>query len=374
LRVTLAARRLTRFAAVVTLALLVVLVLAACSTSRTNDHPTGDSAVPNIGPGHIVTEQGQAAAGLYLPIFLIAVAVFVLVEGLVIVIALRFRRRPTDTELPTQTHGNHVLEIVWTLIPALIVASLFVVSTNVLINKVEAKARQVAVTIAVTAFQWQWTFDYPDLGLSYTGAGRQGPEMVVPVGETVHIKLNAADVIHSFYVPQFFYKKDLVPGRPNEFEVLITEPGTYGGQCAEFCGLSHSDMYFTVRAVDRPTYDAWVAAEQEKARATPEPRPSGSEQGPVIKVTAVSILSGFDPKELSAPAGVRLTIDLDNIDTAAPHNIAIRKANPDGTDWIGLPIAAAGQKATYEVPPLPAGTYTFYCSVHANMVGTLTVR
>ena len=87
------------------------------------------------------------------------------------------------------------------------------------------------------------------------------------------------DVIHSFYVPQFFRKLDVVPGRVNEFQVNVAEEGTYGGQCAEFCGLSHADMYFTVRAVDRATFDQWVADEQAKAAETPPPPPSGGPDG-----------------------------------------------------------------------------------------------
>ena len=103
------------------------------------------------------------------------------------------------------------------------------------------------VTVDVTGFQWQWNFKYPDYRdvsgqpLSYTGEGKNGPEMVLPVGETVRIRLHAQDVIHSWYVPAFFYKRDAIPGRVNEFDVTPVDLGTYGGQCAEFCGLSHSD-------------------------------------------------------------------------------------------------------------------------------------
>jgi cytochrome c oxidase subunit 2 len=319
----------------------------------------------------VVTEQGRAAADLYLPIFIIAVIIFVLVEGLLLIIALRFRRRRGDDVLPEQTHGNNLLEVVWTAIPALVVAVLFVVSTSVLLD-VEAVSDEPAVTVDVTGFQWQWTFDYPAQQLSFTGAGNQGPEMVVPVDEPILIRLEALDVIHSFYVPQFFRKLDVVPGRTNQFEVTIEEEGTFGGQCAEFCGLAHDAMYFTVRAVDRATFDQWVADEQEKARATPPPLPSGGPVGSVLQVTSPSV-EGFEQRELRGAADTPLTIQLDNPDTV-PHNVAIRAANPDGSDWIGLPIAGPGQKAVYTTPPIPAGTYTFYCSVHANMTGTLTLQ
>lgn len=354
------------------LAALAALVLVGCAT-RGDDRPTSDSAAPGMLPGKVVTEEGQAAADLYLPIFLIAVAIFVLVEGLLLFVSIRFRRRHADEGLPPQTHGNNVLELIWTGIPALIVTGLFVASTSVLF-RVEAVSDEPAVTIDVIGFQWQWTFDYKAQGLSYTGAGSQGPEAVVPVNEPVLFRLQAQDVIHSFYVPQFFRKLDAIPGRINEMEVTITEEGTFGGQCAEFCGLAHDAMYFTVRAVDRATFDQWVAEEQQKAQATPPPVPSDAPAGSVLSLASISVTEGYDPSELTAPADTPLTIQLDNPDPAAPHNVAIRGAAEDGSDWIGLPIAGPGESATYSVPPIAAGTYTFYCSVHPNMTGTLTVE
>jgi cytochrome c oxidase subunit 2 len=348
----------------VSLAAVALLLLAACAT-RTNDKPTGDTSLPGFTPGQVVTEQGRAAADLYLPVFLIAVAVFVLVEGLIILIAIRYRKGKQDAALPPQTHGNNVLEIVWTVIPALIVTGMFVASMAVLF-RIDARAAQPGVTVDVTGFQWQWNFEYPDQGLSYTGAGRDGPEMVLPVNEPVLVRLHAQDVIHSFYVPAFFYKKDAIPGRVNEFEVNITTPGTYGGQCAEFCGLSHSDMYFTVRAVARAEFDSWVAAEQQKAQATSAPAPTGA---PSVELTAVGVVDGFDPKTLAWPAGEPVVVVLHNADTTAPHDFGIK----DGFDFNGEPNADPGQTATYTVPPMEPGTYTFFCTIHPNMTGTLNV-
>ena len=131
---------LTAVVKAVSLAALALLLLAACAT-RTNDRPTSDTPMPGFAPGQVVTEQGQAAADLYLPVFLIAVVVFVLVEGLIILIALRYRRSKQDSALPAQTHGNNGLEIVWTAIPALVVTGMFVVSMAVLLQ-VDARAAQ----------------------------------------------------------------------------------------------------------------------------------------------------------------------------------------------------------------------------------------
>jgi cytochrome c oxidase subunit II len=351
------------------------LVVAGCG-GATAEQAIGDANPPGLYPGQVVTEQGRAAAGLYDIVFPIAAGVFILVEGLLIVIAIRFRRRRGDDALPTQTHGNNLLEIVWTVIPAVVVTGLFV-ATVLTLRTSQAKAAvepgtdgQPGVTVDVQGFQWQWTFEYQAEDLSFTGAGRDGPQMVLPVGETARIRLHSNDVNHSFYVPQFFHKLDVIPGRVNEFDVLPTVAGTFAGQCAEFCGLSHAEMYFTVRTVPRAEYDAWVASEQEKARATAEPAPTGAH---TIQVTSVGIVQGFDPKELTAPPDMPLSIELTNADATAPHDFAIRGGGPGGADWQGDPDAAAGESAVYQAPPLAAGTYDFYCSIHPNMVGTLQV-
>ncbi len=257
-------------------------ILAAC-TEQANTNPTGDNAAPNLFgeangsvgfPHEVVTTEGIAAAGLYLPIFLIAVAIFVFVEGWLLFNILRYRKRSAGTDLPEQTHGNNKLELIWTAIPMVTVFVLFLVSTNVLMNDVEAKSEEHGAVVDVQAFRFGWIFDYQDpasldaetgdyepLGVpSISGGGREGaPTMVLPVGEPVLIRLTAADVIHSWYVPSFFFKRDAIPGRVNEFELTIEKPGVYGGQCAEFCGLAHGDMFFAVDAREPADYEAWLA-------------------------------------------------------------------------------------------------------------------
>jgi cytochrome c oxidase subunit 2 len=268
------------------------LVLLACG-EQANNNPTGDSAFPNlIGadgfPHQVVTTQGAESAGLYLPVFLVAVAIFILVEGLLLLAILRFRRKGKDGELPAQVHGSNRLELIWTAIPLAIVIGLFAVSTVVL-TRVEAKSEKPAVVLDVLAFRFGWTFTYKEPGTydaqtkSYQDAGvtissspaspssdqprDPAQDIVLPVGQPVLFRLNAADVIHSFYVPSFFFKRDAIPGRTNEFEVTIEEPGRYGGQCAEFCGLNHGQMYFTIRAVEPADYEAWLTQTAAGAEA-----------------------------------------------------------------------------------------------------------
>ena len=160
-----------------------------------------------------------------------------------------------------------------------IVFVLFVVSTMVLTD-VQSKSDEHGAVVDVQAFRFGWIYEYQDPGSldpetggydpltmnPITGGGREGaPTMVLPVGEPVLIRLTAADVIHSWYVPSFFFKRDAIPGRVNEFEITIEKPGVYGGQCAEFCGLAHGDMYFSVDAREPADYEAWLAEQTSGA-------------------------------------------------------------------------------------------------------------
>jgi cytochrome c oxidase subunit II len=350
--------------------LLTALVVAACA--YTPEIPAGnisDENPPGFFPLQPASEQGQQIFDLYPIVFWIAVGVFVLVEGLLLWIVFRYRRRPNidPGDLPPQTHGNNLLEILWTAIPAAIVTGLFIATINTLAHVEALEPEPTGVVVDVTGFQWQWTFEYRDESLSFTGTGREGPVMGIPVNESVRIRLHAQDVIHSFYVPQFLYKKDVVPGRVNEFDIVVNEPGVYRGKCAEFCGLAHTDMYFTVQAMPRAEYDAWIAEQQDVPVVTPPPN------GFEIELETPDLFT-FIPDTLSAPADTPITFILVNTDQTAPHNVAIEQAMPDGSDWVGLPIANAGETATYVAPGLPAGTYEFYCSVHpTTMRGILTV-
>lgn len=383
-----AARRFTwRSGSVVVLALL-ALILAACSGARTNDHPTSDASLPGLTPGQVVTTQGAESASLYLPIFIIAVIVFILVEGLVLLVTLKFRRKSTDDALPPQTHGNNLLEVVWTAIPFVVVMGMFVWSALLVLPNITAIAKNPAVTVDATAFQWQWKFEYADAGIKpLQGAGKNGPEMVLPVDEPVTIRLHATDVIHAFYVPAFFYKKDAVPGRTNEFSITIDEPGTYGGQCAEFCGLAHSDMYFTVRAVERAEYDQWLADKVAEANATPTPeppKPSGQPEPPAgellkLHTTAEAPLA-FDQKTLTAKAGTKVSLEYTN-DSGVPHNVAFYQGADATAPLIAVTVDPADaqpgpgdvQKLTFDVPTEP-GSYYFDCQIHPQqMFGTFEV-
>jgi cytochrome c oxidase subunit II len=211
-----------------------------------------------------VTEQGQAIYNLYNLFMYIAAVVFVVVSGLVIWSVIRYRRR--DDELPTQTHGNNRLELTWTVIPTVIVLFLFVVTIQAQ-DKVLDTSGDADIDLTVTAFQWSFRFTYEGTGAEVLGTPESVPEMVVPVGQRIRVKLLSADVVHTFYVPQTLFKRQAIPGTENVFDLTFDKEGLYHGQCTQFCGLQHTDMVFRVRVVTQGEYQSWLAETSRRGSA-----------------------------------------------------------------------------------------------------------
>ena len=214
-----------------------------------------------------VTQEARAIADLYTILMGLAAIVAVIVLGLATFMILRYRRRGDDT-LPPQDHGNLRFEAVWTVIPIITIVVLLVLTVTTL-QRVDAvvDGGSAQVKVDVQAFRWGWRFAYPDQGILVEGVTPDGPELVVPVGEAVQVTLTGNDVVHSFFVPQFLFKRDAIPGRRNVFGFTVDTAGTYRGQCAEFCGVGHSKMPFTVRAVSRAEFEAWLAAAPRGSQA-----------------------------------------------------------------------------------------------------------
>ncbi len=183
--------------------------------------------------------------------------IFVLVQGTLIVAAVRFRARPGQPD-PKPVHGNTVLEIAWTLAPAVILA-LVAVPTIQTIFRTQAVMPKGALKIEVTGHQWWWEFKYPDLGVVTAS------EMHVPVNKPVVLELQSADVIHSFWFPAVGGKRDVVPGHPNRIFFTADTTGTFPGQCAEFCGMSHANMRMKLMIDTPEAFAAWVAHQKTAA-------------------------------------------------------------------------------------------------------------
>jgi cytochrome c oxidase subunit II len=245
----------------------------------------GETFVTGLYPPQAVTVQGAAIRDLYTIVFLIAVAVFFVVEGLILWSVIRYHRKPGDDTLPPQTHGNNIAEAVWTIVPTIIVAFLFVISWQTL-NVVDTVSSAPETRIAAHAGQFQWSFDYlaeDGKTVLYTQLAPVGPDggMNVPTGRTIQLSLTVSenDVLHAFYVPQFLFKRDVVPGRVNKFDFTVDEDQagqTFHGQCAELCGSGHSIMLFDVHAMTAADFDAWLAAKVAAAAATPSPSASAA--------------------------------------------------------------------------------------------------
>jgi cytochrome c oxidase subunit 2 len=196
----------------------------------------------------------QHLFSIYVPIAAGVFAVIVLAIGLCV---LRYRRRrPQDA---ARWHEHNRLEGGYALMLAAVVAFLLYLTFTAehQVDTVSAHERP-SVTVDVTGAKWEWTFRYPAYGVTRRSGtvGRQ--QLVVPTGEAVRFNLATTDVIHAFWVPEVRYKRDLIPGATESVTLMFPDAGTFQGQCAEFCGLRHADMLFTVRAVAPAAFASWA--------------------------------------------------------------------------------------------------------------------
>ncbi len=233
-------RRILMFAA-----LAIASVVAACG---------GDFPQSSLLPQSDVAREIDS---LFRVIFWWAMVVFVVVEGALIVAIIRFRERP-GAPRPRPVYGHTLLEIGWTLVPAIIL--IFIgVPTMITLWRIDRPPERAEVRVEVVGHQWWWEFNYPDLGITTAN------ELHVPVGKTVDLRLRSADVIHSFWFPRVAGKRDLVPGRVNQLWFTPDSVGVYPGQCAEFCGTSHALMAMRLHVESEEDFERW--AEQQLREA-----------------------------------------------------------------------------------------------------------
>jgi len=235
-------RRLMRHGAA---CVAIALLCAACDAGGT------------FGPPSPVTHEADRIAGLWDLFFWAAVVVSAVVLGLLLWAVTRYRARGAS-DLPRQTRQHLALEVVWTAIPVAIVVGLFAATYGVE-RPVDDVSSNADVVVDVTGFNWQWRFTYVGHGVSLVGTPDHQPILVLPQGRNVRFDLTSEDVIHAFYVPGFLFKRDAIPGRTTTFDVVPSTTGDYLGECAEFCGLNHAFMRFTIRIVPASEFDAWIA-------------------------------------------------------------------------------------------------------------------
>jgi cytochrome c oxidase subunit 2 len=257
-----------------------VLLVAGCDAREVYE------SIYSAGFPEPVTEEGESIFQLWLGSHAAASVVGAFVWGLIGYAGFRYRKK--SDELPRQVRYNLPIEVLYTVVPFVIIAVLFyytVISQNTVNDLTTEAEGEVDVNVNVVGFQWNWQFQYPDEGVQVTGSPEQDavPQLVLPVGQNIRIVESSPDVIHSFYVPAFLFKRDVVPGRLNTFEFTINKEGEYIGRCAEFCGERHYAMNFSVRAVSPEEYETYIEALQDDPDAeilTPgAPAPGTEEQG-----------------------------------------------------------------------------------------------
>jgi cytochrome c oxidase subunit 2 len=222
-------------------------------------------------PNDPLGPQARAAADIYWIMFIAAVIVLVIVDGALIYSGLKFRERPGH--VARQFHGHNFLELLWTVIPTFMVISFSVLSFQKL-NVMNDTQTGTQMVVNVQGQQWSWLFSYPKedrfklIDGSYLTVGE---ELHIPVNTKVRLALSSKDVIHSFWVPNIGGKKDAVPGRATDLWIQADKPGTYKGQCYEFCGTGHADMLVTLVAHPQNEYAAWAVEAVKEANRLLDP-------------------------------------------------------------------------------------------------------
>lgn len=208
------------------------------------------------------SKEAHIVLNLWNGSWLAAWGVGIVTWGLMIWAAVAYRRRHKN-EVPEQTAYNLPVELLYTIVPLIMILGLFWFTARDQSELLTMENDQ-AQTVNVVAYRWNWGFNYVDEDVYAVGSPAQIAVLVLPVNEKVRFELTSPDVIHSFWVPDFLFKMDVIPGKTNAFELTPDKIGTYPGRCAELCGVSHSSMLFTVKVVERAEFDAYV--EQLKAQ------------------------------------------------------------------------------------------------------------
>ena len=254
-------------------ALGLAAALAGCTPQQLRGFLPGE-------PG--ITNHTDDVTGLWVTSWIILLGVGLLVWGLIIWTAVVYRRRKGQTGLPVQLRYNMPIEIFYTVVPLILILGFFAFTARDQ-AKIEAPTANPDVEIQVIGKRWSWDFNYLNVGPNGAGVHSSGvqateidqapfidysklPVLYLPVGQTVSVQINSRDVVHSFWVPEFLYKKDMIPGHTNHMYFTPLKEGTYMGKCAELCGEYHSLMLFQVKVVSEAEYDAYLQSLADKGQ------------------------------------------------------------------------------------------------------------
>lgn len=223
------------------------------------------------------TKQGHDEFLMYSWTFIAAIVVGGIVILLILWAVIRYRRR--DEEMPRQFQYHGPVEVLYTILPIVIVLVIFAF-TVVTENNIDALAPNPTANVKVTAFQWGWEFQYPGHDITIIGHTTENPDLVLPAGKTTQILLVSKDVIHGFYVPEFNFSRYAQPGVENYFDLTPkSTPGDYRAQCTQLCGLYHALMFFHVTTLAPGQFQAWLSRNDNKSFIGPSSHLAASETG-----------------------------------------------------------------------------------------------
>lgn len=341
-------RRLRRFALRGALLVGAALTLSSCSWL-----PYGGAS-----------SKGRLVHGLYIKTAIVALIVLVGVLATLIIEIIAFRKRRGDDTEPVQDHGKPAVYAGFFVIGLVLIAVLFPFSENVL-GKVDKQPKHPDLRLTITGSQWQWAATYEQQAFTVSGKTYKEPmQWELPVNKSVLIDLKATDVMHGFYLPQFNFSKNAIPGVTNTFSFTPDRLGTYRGQCTQLCGVGHYQMAFVLKVVTDGEFAKWVHGEKIESRSAD----CGPETN-TFTMTAKNV--SWSKKCIRVHDNEPVTVTMQNQDSGVQHNFSIYTGPDAKKNLFKGPLLTGPASATLHIPALPAGTYYFQCDVHGQaMSGT----
>ncbi|MEP6599646.1 MAG: cupredoxin domain-containing protein [Actinomycetota bacterium] len=310
------------------------------------------------------SSKGRLVYSLYIKTAIVALIVLVGVIATLVVELIAFRERRGDDTEPVQNHGRPAVYGGFFLIGLVLIAVMFPFSESTL-SKVNEVAKHPDLRLTITGSQFQWAATYDEQRFTVSGKTYKEPlDLELPVDKTVVVRLKATDVMHGFYLPQFNFSKNAIPGVTNTFSFTPDRLGTYRGQCTQLCGVGHYQMAFVLKVVTEKQFAQWMHGQQVESR--------GAKCGPEsnnITLTAKSVT--WSAKCLRVHANQPVTVTMKNDDSGIKHNFSIYSGPDARSNLFRGPLSTGPNSTVLHVPALPAGTYYFQCDVHGQaMSGT----